>query len=279
MPPDGIRAVKKKRQTCIGWSDPRNDPGELLWPDRFGPEEVATLKLNLGTYGYSGQCQQRPSPLGGGMFKRSWFKYWKQVAPTIIEYKGIRVEPMALSKFITVDLACSTKNVADWTVIAVWAFTQDNPRRLLLMDMHRERMEGPDIVPCIRRMMERWQASIVWIESSGFQLALVQQAKREGLPVRELLSDKDKVARALAATPMVECGRVYFPEKALWLADLEHELLTFPASKHDDMVDVVSYACRIGVGVPAAVPEIERAEKRGEFEEYQVREVDWKKDW
>ena len=272
--------MKKKPQTCIGWSDPRTEPGELIWPDRFGPEEVADLKRNLGTYGYSGQCQQRPSPLGGGMFKRSWFKYWTQITPTLIEYEGVRVEPMGLLKFIVVDLAASTRTTADYTVISVWAFTQDNPRKLLLMDMHRERMEGPDIVPQIKKMQARWQCAFVGIESTGFQLSLVQQAKREGLPVREIQSDKDKVSRALAATPMMECGRVYFPEKALWLGDLEHELLSFPTGEHDDTVDVLAYACRIGVGVPAVVPTIERGEKPGgEFEEYQVSDIDWKRDW
>jgi hypothetical protein len=38
--------------------------GELLWPAKVGPNEVAMLKRKLGSYGYSGQYQQRPSPAG-----------------------------------------------------------------------------------------------------------------------------------------------------------------------------------------------------------------------
>jgi hypothetical protein len=52
------------RVTSIGFSDPRTQPGELLWPDRFGPIEIANLKISLGSYGTAGQLQQRPSPAG-----------------------------------------------------------------------------------------------------------------------------------------------------------------------------------------------------------------------
>jgi hypothetical protein len=35
------------------------------------------LKISLGSYGTAGQLQQRPSPAGGGIFKRHWFRYWQ----------------------------------------------------------------------------------------------------------------------------------------------------------------------------------------------------------
>jgi hypothetical protein len=64
------------RATSIGWCDPRTQQGELLWPDRFGPDEIASLKVSLGSYATAGQLQQRPSPAGGGMLKRHWFRFW-----------------------------------------------------------------------------------------------------------------------------------------------------------------------------------------------------------
>ena len=35
-------------------------------------------------------------------------------------------------------------------------------------------------------------------------------------------------------------GISFFPKEATWLADLEHELATFPVGKHDDQVDSIS---------------------------------------
>jgi hypothetical protein len=65
------------RMTSIGFSDPRTELGELLWPDRFGIKEIADLKISLGSYAAAGQLQQRPSPAGGGIFKRHWFRYFQ----------------------------------------------------------------------------------------------------------------------------------------------------------------------------------------------------------
>src|ERR1700692_274618 len=31
----------------------------------------------MGSYAAAGQLQQRPSPAGGGIFKRHWFRYWQ----------------------------------------------------------------------------------------------------------------------------------------------------------------------------------------------------------
>lgn len=60
--------------TPLGWRDPRTIEGELLWPERFGPDELAALKVALGPYATAGQLQQRPAPRGGGMLKRAWFE-------------------------------------------------------------------------------------------------------------------------------------------------------------------------------------------------------------
>ena len=45
--------------------------------------------------------------------------------------------------FLTVDLAFSLKKEADYTVIAAWAVTPSQD--LILMDLQRERLEGPDM--------------------------------------------------------------------------------------------------------------------------------------
>jgi hypothetical protein len=64
---EGSRAV-----SSIGFTDPRTEHGELLWPERFGPAEIESPKVTLASYAAAGQLQQRPSPAGGGIFKRHW---------------------------------------------------------------------------------------------------------------------------------------------------------------------------------------------------------------
>src|SRR5579862_6535508 len=50
--------------TSIRFADPRQEHGELLWPERFGAAEIESLKRSLGSYAAAGQLQQRPSPAG-----------------------------------------------------------------------------------------------------------------------------------------------------------------------------------------------------------------------
>jgi hypothetical protein len=63
--------------TSIGWTDPRVQPGELLWPSKVTQNDLNAMKTTLGSYRYAGQYQQRPAPAGGGMLKRHWWQYWQ----------------------------------------------------------------------------------------------------------------------------------------------------------------------------------------------------------
>ena len=63
----------RRCRTSIGWSDPRQEDGELLFPERFPLKEQDETEEDMmsegGEYAVAGQMQQRPAPRGGGMFK------------------------------------------------------------------------------------------------------------------------------------------------------------------------------------------------------------------
>src|ERR1017187_8532079 len=63
--------------TSIGWSDPRQESGELLWPEKVSRADLDGLKTTLGYYRYAAQYQQRPARAEGGVFKRCWWRYWR----------------------------------------------------------------------------------------------------------------------------------------------------------------------------------------------------------
>jgi predicted phage terminase large subunit-like protein len=155
-----------------------------------------------------------------------------------------------LRRFATVDLAASIRTTADYSVVGSFAVTPDN--KLLVLEIDRARREGPDLVPAMQRAVSKWDLSTIWVERVGFQLALIQEASRKGLPVRELTPDRDKVARALPATAALESGRVLLPRHASWTKDFEAEVLSFPIGQHDDQVDVLSYAVEVARTLPSA---------------------------
>lgn len=74
----------------LGWTDPRKEPGELLWGQRFGSMELDDLKRSLGSYAAAGLLQQRPSPAEGGMLKRHRWRFWRpqgaKLPPVVVRF-------------------------------------------------------------------------------------------------------------------------------------------------------------------------------------------------
>lgn len=69
-------------ETSLGFTDPRTEDGELLWPARYSRQALEQLKRDLGPHGTAGQLQQRPVPRSGGMFSRADFNGPVPSAPT-----------------------------------------------------------------------------------------------------------------------------------------------------------------------------------------------------
>lgn len=244
--------------TAIGWSDPRKSAGELLDERRFSKATVEALKKRLGPYGASGQLQQEPSPSEGGIIKRAWIRSYERVGDHISFVDPRTNTPYTFSitncvRFATVDLALTKKDLEkadpDYTVIAAWCvFPTERGPFVFLLDVLRERIEGPDIEKHVEAWHNTWKFAVVGIETIGFQLIVAQSLLRKNIPVREMSSsleaiyrlDKDKQARAYACTPLMADGRFYVPVYAPWLGEYIKELTVFPNYGHDDQVDVTS---------------------------------------
>lgn len=237
----------RKCLTSIGWEDPRKKDGELLWPEQMGKSEIEKMKQSLGAMGYASQFQQTPIPIGGSIFKQEYLKYFGVDENFFLLMQSGREAKRVLRNqcwiFATVDLAISQKTTADYTVISSWAVTPEND--LLLLDQIRGRFEGPEIQEQIAGCYYRFGHRFIAIESVAFQLIMIQQLLRAGIPVQEYHPLKDKVSRAISASVFYAGGLVYHLQNAPYLYDFEPELLNFPKAKHDDVVDTVSMATEI----------------------------------
>jgi predicted phage terminase large subunit-like protein len=242
---------------------------ELLFPDLYPEHAVGRLEVAYADRAEA-ILQQSPTRHQGQVFRRSTFREFyvddgQDGSPEYLFHDGATCEEPRLyreidcAKFVTVDLAASIHEAADFFVAQTWAVTPGS--HLLLLDQVRGRYEGPDQPGVLWDMYYRWRPSLVCVEANAYQLTLAQRLEREGMPVKRVRADRDKLARAsVAATLMVE-GRVYFraDRRAEWLGDLENELASFPGGAHDDQVDALSYAAQelvLGeVEAPPASPE------------------------
>ena len=210
-----------RRVTSIGFFDPREEHGELLWPERFGPPELESLKRSLGSYAAAGQLQQRPSPAGGGIFKRHWFRYYQPRGANLPPVE-VRLPDGTLRSIAPIDVPhhveeqiqswdCAFKDLetSDYVVGQYWGRIGS---AYLLGDQVRARMDCPTTVKAVRAMTNRYPAAIgKLIEDKANGSAVVQMLAHEIPGIIPVTPQGGKVARASAISPLVEAGNVYLP--------------------------------------------------------------------
>ena len=236
-----------RKATVLGFTDPRKEAGELLWPERFGRNEIDILKKSLGEYGSSGQLQQRPSPAAGGIIKREWFRMLKADAPL----------PRLSYVLQSYDTAFTEKTTGDPTAHTCWGiFQTEEGKAVVLLDAWQEHLGYPDLR---KKMYTEYAATYgdkdktvdaVLIEEKGSGISLAQDLRRARVPVKTYNPGRaDKVTRVHAVAPLLEAGLVYIPESKkrpnsfpAWADQLVHQLMVFPNGEHDDLVDTMSQA-------------------------------------
>jgi predicted phage terminase large subunit-like protein len=255
------------------WQDPRTKEGQLLWPAKVGPEEVTVLKRKLGSYNYSGQYQQRPSPSGGGIFKKHWFRYWTyktiSVPPVLVPMADgtmLKIYPVILPDVLDTqiqswDMAFKDLSTSDYVAGGVWG-TKKADRYLL--DQTRERLGFPETVAAVKAMTRNWpKANLKLVEDKANGPVVIQALRHEIPGLVAVAPDGGKMARAQAVSPQVESGNVYLPHPAIapWVEAFVEECATFPNGKYDDQVDQMSQALnrlRAMVIVPQYYPAMPR---------------------
>ena len=214
---------------------------------RINKDELAQAKEELGSLVYAQEFLAEFTEVGH-MFKREWFAYYDVIAGDDPEYifEDEIVKHSELSIFGTMDTALSIKETADYSVIMAVGSTPSG--KLLVLDIFRDRLEAPELLPKIESMISKWNMAWLGVEDSSFGLGIIQMARRQGLPIRNLKADKSKTARAVPAAAGCENGTIYFLKNAKWLVEFERELTSFPSSgSHDDQVDALAYAARFGI--------------------------------
>ncbi|GHU69967.1 hypothetical protein FACS1894184_14780 [Clostridia bacterium] len=206
--------------------------GEPLWPDGGYDEYwAAQQKEAVGSYAWNALYQQRPSPSGGGIFKRDWWQRWREL-------------PSDLFDFIqSWDCTFKGSDESDYVVGQVWARSRKYPASRFLLDQVRGRMTFTETVNAIRSLSAKWpQTSRRLVEDAANGAAVIDVLKKEVhgiIPVKPL---GGKVVRAHAVTAAVEAGNVFIPDASVapWVHDFIEELSSFPAGKHDEHLSCIN---------------------------------------
>jgi predicted phage terminase large subunit-like protein len=243
---------ERQCSTSIGWTDPRTELGELLWPGRVTQEHLARLKVSLGSYRYAGQYQQRPSPAEGGIFKRASWRFWR---PAHLELPPVQVRtsngevlsiqavpvPAQFDRMIqSWDTAFKDLATSDYVVGQVWGALKADR---FLLDQRRDRMDLPATKKALKQLTELWpKAGTKLVEDKANGPAIIQELKHEIAGLTEVNPEGGKIARAHAVSSQIESGNVYLPHPAIapWVDAFIEEAAAFPTGRNDDQVDAMT---------------------------------------
>ena len=205
--------------------DEENRP---LWEAKHDLNQLSQMKT-ADHQTFSAQYMQRPAPAEGALFKRSWFKFYREL-------------PKMQQQILAFDYAVKEKTTSDYTVgICMGRVGADK----YVIDMLRDKMNFPNAC----------QATIAFCTKHPLAYKKIVENKANGPAIVDTLKKTvpglvlvdpgaDKVARANAVAPDVEAGNVYLPDPSIcpWVGDFLAELTSFPFAPHDDIVDAFCYA-------------------------------------
>lgn len=209
-------------------------PGTALWPFKHTVAQLQSLEKG-DPYTHSSQYQQNPSPLGGGMFKDKYWKFYEVLPPTI-----------ELVRFYA-DTAQKTKEHNDYSVIQCWGLCRSTG--IYLIDQLRGKWEAPQLESNFVDFWNKYKkgslslpaAQLAKIEDKSSGSSLIQSIQQDYLiPVEPIQRNTDKVLRAMGVVKYFASGFIHLPKDAEWISDYKDEFRKFTplmTHKHDDQID------------------------------------------
>lgn len=237
----------RKKATVLGFEDPRETEGSLLWPEMFPEPVLQKLEKSLGEYGTAGQLQQRPAPSGGGILKSTHLQLWPRA-------KSLPDFDFVLQSW---DTAFTEATTGDPSAMLVWGVTKHKGKQIaILLDGHGDNMGYPALK---KKVIEEWgsrygensrRADLILVEQKASGQSILQDLRQSGIPCRGYNPGRaDKITRAHATAPILEMDVIYIPESsaepgkfAKWARPFIKQMEIFPAGEHDDFVDCFTQA-------------------------------------
>ena len=252
------RFVTKLQASDNSLIDDRKEIGELLCPARLGKEETERLKREIGEYGYAGQYQQRPAPLGGGIIKKEWFGLWTKTTEPIFS-KIIQSWDTAFKDGEENDFSvCSTWGVFSSKELAPSERTPYNC--IMLLSLWQGKVLYPELRKRASRLAKnyketgitelgydsRYKPDVILMEDKASGQSLAQDLRNAGISIYGVnpTTYGDKLTRVHLISSLVENGLVFLkaPNKRLSVeaSNFLNEVLAFPNAVNDDIVDTFS---------------------------------------
>lgn len=216
----------------------------LLDPVRLSASVLAEQKVDLGSRGYACQYAQTPSAEEGNIVKREWFK---TIHPT--DFNNLRKkEPIVFFA----DTAYKDKSNRDKSDQQ----QKNDPTGIISTCLIDNTLYITNAVRVFKKFPDLVKFIPEWVNANGYtnQSTIRIEPKASGISVVDQLKDitnlnvtytpspkDDKATRLNAVSPKIEAGRVVLVSGG-WNEDFIDEICGFPARRHDEYPDLISYS-------------------------------------
>lgn len=206
--------------------------GEALHEERYSLKALRKIKRALAPRDWAALYQQNPQVEEGAYFSKKMIRYYKSNPPKFMDI------------YCAGDLAISKREQADWTVFVVVGM--DEHGNIYFLQEYRGRGWGTKkIIDTMIEIHKEWKPRRFGLEKGHISMTMedsinarIREEKLYEMHIEELAPGKaDKELRARAIQGLMEHGKVFWPEGALWVDAHLNELLRFPAGVKDDRVD------------------------------------------
>lgn len=215
-----------------------DENGICLWPGKFATvQDIENEKKKIGSdVAWQREYLLHVVPDEGQVISLPWIQYYDD-----FPIKNGSDETDYRYTATGIDLAISKNETADYTALVsakIYGWN-DKVSIYILPDPINRRMDFPETVDQIKilsRTADR-DYPYFYIEEVGYQTALIEQLKREGVPNIEgaKVHGQDKRARLALTTALIKSGVVRFPRRGA--EQLIQQLTGFGVEKHDDLAD------------------------------------------
>lgn len=206
-----------------------DERGDALWPEAYPLEALERIRTNSQARFWSALYQQKPSPDEGDYFRAEWLN------PYVVPPAGLKIYGAS-------DFAVTSEG-GDYTVHVIVGVSES--RKLYLLDVWRLQSASNVWIEAMIRMIQQWKP-LAWAAEAGQIKAALKPfiddaMRRAGAYcwLKTFPTKGDKGIRARSIQGRMAVDGMYVPEHAKWFPEFRHELLSFPAGKHDDQVDAI----------------------------------------
>ena len=210
-----------------------NEKGLILWPGKYPTQAIVDEeeKKSGNKFAWQREYLLRIIPDEDQVIYQEWLQYYDDIPARKSAYQGI---------FTGVDLAISQRDTADYTAIISAIFYNDGKDAFIyiLPNIVNRRMNFPETIKQIKEIDNANKAihsSYLLIEDVGYQRAVIDQLRGEGLDAEGIRINSDKRSRLMSIATMIQSGKIKFPKHGA--EELVRQIVGFGAERHDDLVD------------------------------------------